>query len=839
MKQCITFVSAVGFKFMKSLKGHWFLVLLWLLVIGNLYGQKRNIDALRIQQSIKIDGKLDESAWTEGVSATDFTQSEPNVGQASRLKTEVFIKYDNSAVYLGYKLHDTEPSKILREFSLRDNPDSNAEMCSVFFDPFNSGLHGFLFIVSAAGVQSEAIVSNQNEDFNWNAIWESAVQVHDNGWTVEMKIPFSAIRFPQKNIQDWGINFGREIRRYREQSFWSFIDPTISGWVQQSGMLTGVKDITSPFRLSLTPYISGYYNIDNTGERDVVANTAYNAGLDLKYGINDAFTLDMTAIPDFGQVISDKKVLNLSAFEVFFEENRQFFTEGTELFNKGNLFYSRRIGQSQPFHLDSTNVRVDEVVTGSTPSKLLNATKISGRMSNGTGLGFLNAISGPGYTELTNADGIKRKVKTQPLTNYNVLVFDRNLKNNSSVYLMNTNVTRFGEFIDANVTGGGLNLRTKNQKYATNISGSYSNRSEPGSVEDGFKYDASWGKISGNWTYEVAHGVESVYYNPNDLGFLRSPNEFYTLGYLGYANYKPKNTKMQVYRFSFEAFNDRLYQPNVFTATSFSLNSFCMMKTRNAFGFYITVNPWGEHNYFEPRVRDYITYLKVPILGTLSGLISTDYRKPIALDINAGYDFFDQKDRKNYYITVSPRVRFNNRFSVTPSTYISIYKNDRGYVNKAFTSIEAQDQIGGGILFGDRDRVTVENSISAKYIFTAKMGVKLRIRHYWDNVLYSGFGTLASDGTLDKVEYNGIREDGTHDFDQNFNLLNIDLQYNWRFAPGSDLVVVWKNEIFNSNDSYKSTYVDNVSNLFEQGQSNSLSMRLLYYLDYLYLFPKK
>lgn len=809
------------------------------MIIVNVHAQKRTIQAQRIHDAIKIDGKLDESVWADENSATDFIQTEPNVGIFSKLKTEVLVKYDNAAVYLGFKLHDTEASKILKEFSLRDNPDSNADVCSVFFDPFNSGLHGFLFIVSAAGVQSDAIVSNHNEDFNWNAIWESDVKIHDNGWTVEMKIPYSALRFPQKNIQDWSINFGREIRRIREQSFWSFIDPTISGWVQQSGTLVGLKDIASPFRLSLTPYVSGYYNIENSNNSATVASTAYNAGLDLKYGINDAFTLDMTAIPDFGQVISDKKVLNLSAFEVFFEENRQFFTEGTELFNKGSLFYSRRIGQNQPHQIDSTVLQEDDIIIGNTSSKLLNATKISGRMTNGTGLGFLNAISGPGYTEVANTNGTKRKVKTQPITNYNVLVFDRNLKNNSSLYLMNTNVTRFGESVDANVTGGGLYLRTKNQKYFSNISASYSNRSNIDFLQDGYKYDTSFGKNSGNWTFELAHGIESVYYNPNDLGFLRSPNEFYTLGLLGYNNYKPKNDKIQLYRVNFEAFNDRLYQPNVFSVMSFSLNSFMLLKSRNAFGLNFRVSPWGEHNYFEPRTSDFSKYLTVPILGNIGGFISTDYRKAIALDANISYDVFSERKRYNYYITVSPRVRFNDRFSITPYTYVAIYKKDRGYVNKAITSVETQELIGNRILFGDRNRVTVENSISAKYIFTSKMGLNLRIRHYWDNVQYSDFGTLTDQGELNSVAYDGMADDETHDFDQNFNLLNIDLQYNWRFAPGSDIVLVWKNEVFNTNEDYKSTYIENVSNLFEDGQNNSISLRVLYYLDYLYLFPKK
>ncbi|MCB9308956.1 MAG: carbohydrate binding family 9 domain-containing protein [Lewinellaceae bacterium] len=803
------------------------------------FSQTKELVALRNHDHIKVDGILDEDGWLSADIATDFIQTEPSVGKPSDFRSEVKILYDNSAVYIGYNYFDPEPDKILKEFSLRDNPSSNADLCSVFFDPYSSGLHGFLFIVSSAGVQSDAIVSNQNEDFNWNAIWESAVKIHDKGWSAEIKIPFSAIRFPDKDIQEWGMNFGREIRRKREQCFWSFLDPTIAGWVQQSGKLKGISNISSPLRLSLTPYLSGYYNLDKLSDNTLVTNTAYNAGLDLKYGINDAFTLDMTVIPDFGQVISDKKVLNLSAYEVFFEENRQFFTEGTELFNKGNLFYSRRVGAQSSTTIDESQLASDEFITGYHTGNLINATKISGRTSNGTGLGLFNAISGAGYADIENADGEKRRIKTQPLTNYNVLVYDKNLKNNSSFYLMNTNVLRLGDFIDANVTGGGMNIRTKDQKYNTAFSGAYSNRQKKDFLEDGFKYDASWGKISGNWTYEFGHGIESVHYNPNDLGFLRSPNEFYGFGFLSYANYKPKSEKIQSYRVSLEAFHDRIYQPNVFSYMSFSVNSFLLLKSRVAFGLNGSINPWGEHDYFEPRIQDFKTFMAVPSNAKIGGFISSDYRKPVAIDANISYVYYQSTGRHNYFLSLFPRVRFNDRFSIFPSTQIALFNHDRGFVNKKLASTSLQNEIGEGILFGNRDRLRIENSISAQYIFTNKMGINLRIRHYWDNVQYLSFGTLNDDGTLKPIDFDGNDDSGAHAFNQNFNLFNVDFQFSWRFAPGSDMFLVWKNEIFKSDEEYLSSYSQNFGQLFDGGQSNSISLRVVYYLDYLYLFPKK
>ena len=349
-----------------------------------------------VENKIELDGILDEDVWQKVPQANGFVQTEPVPGQAATFDTDVKILYDNEAIFVGAKLYDPEPNKILKELSIRDQT-GNAETFSVFFDSYKSGLNGFLFTVTSSGVQVDAIVSNHNDDNNWNAVWESMVHIGDFGWSVEMKIPYSAIRFPESENQTWHVQCGREIRRFRETSYWNRIDPTIEGWVQQSGRLEGIKNIKPPVRLSISPYVTGYLDINhdpNRVENQTSIAPAYNIGMDLKYGINDAFTLDMTLIPDFGQVISDQQVLNLSPFEVFFQENRQFFTEGIELFDKGNLFYSRRIGDRPLKYFSVYNQLEDgeRIVDNPSISQLYNATKISGRTESGTGLGVFNAI---------------------------------------------------------------------------------------------------------------------------------------------------------------------------------------------------------------------------------------------------------------------------------------------------------------------------------------------------------------------------------------------------------------------------------------------------------------
>ena len=230
----------------------------------------------------------------------------------------------------------------------------------------------------------------------------------------------------------------------------------------------GIKDIEAPVRLFLYPYVS--VNAGHFPNGDATQSNwtqGFNAGMDLKYGINDAFTLDMTLIPDFSQVRSDNQVLNLSPFEVQFDENRQFFTEGTELFNKGNLFYSRRIGRTpKGFYdiedqLDSTEI----LLSNPSVTQLINSTKVSGRTNKGLGIGFFNAITNSMYAEVEDTiNGTVRQIKTEPLTNYNIAVLDQNLKNNSYITLINTNTERFDTERDANVTGLEFSLNDK-KKY--------------------------------------------------------------------------------------------------------------------------------------------------------------------------------------------------------------------------------------------------------------------------------------------------------------------------------------------------------------------------------------
>lgn len=277
----------------------------------------------------------------------------------------------------------------------------------VVLDTYNDKINAVGFYLTPLGEQYDAKYSSTSgEDDSWNAVWDGEAQLQVDGWTFEMRIPYSALRFVSKDNQTWGLNITRNRKKSGRQFMWNPVDPNVNGFINQEGQWTGIEKIKSPVRLSFSPYFSTYANhYPNVDSKLEDWTSSFNGGVDVKYGISDAFTLDMTLVPDFGQVQSDNKVLNLTPFEVRYNENRPFFTEGTELFSKGNLFYSRRVG-GEPIHVGDVYDQLganEDVINNPLQSKLINATKVSGRTKKGFGLGVFNAITKPMYATIENS----------------------------------------------------------------------------------------------------------------------------------------------------------------------------------------------------------------------------------------------------------------------------------------------------------------------------------------------------------------------------------------------------------------------------------------------------
>ena len=785
---------------------------------------KKTTEAVRIRNSIKIDGILGEAEWLNIPIATNFVENRPVPGSSPTYISEVKVIYDNTAIYIGAKLYDSQPDSISKELSQRDQL-LNTDWFGIFLDPYRDGINGVSFILTPAGVQFDAKYSTFGEDESWDAVWEAEAQITEDAWVAEFKIPYSAIRFPKQEQQTWGINFGRSIARLGEQYFWSEVNPEVDGFLNQAGTISGINNIKSPVRLSATPFAAVYFQnyYDKNEEPTSSWGRSFNGGMDIKYGINDAFTLDMTLIPDFGEARSDNQVLNLSPFEVRFDENRQFFTEGVELFNKGGLFYSRRLG-GRPLNMDEVEEQLEEgeeIVENPANVQLLNATKISGRTNKGLGIGFLNATAAETNALVGSPELGEREIMTSPLTNFNVLVFDQNLKNNSFATLINTTVLRSGADYDANVTGGILRLNTKKRTYQFAMEGALSQKYFSNApTELGHTFEVEFEKTSGNWNWELGYSEESDTYDPNDLGFLSNNNERQVDFWINYNQYEP-----------FLFFNrgnvglwtgyTRLYAPNEYA--EYGINMWAWGQTKNFWN--IEVWGYGEPletiDWFEARTegRFYVTPTNING-GTW---ISTDRRKAFQIQGSVNFQKHNEEGRSRARWSIGPRYRFSDKFNLSANISRTKFKNNVGYVN----TTEEDD-----IIFGKRDRTTVINNLNINYTFTNNMALSFRGRHYWQKVNYNSFHLLQEDGHLGATNY-------SDNHNSSFNAFTIDMIYRWRFAPGSDMFVVWKNAIFGEDNLVEIDYFENTKSLFNNPITNSLSLKVVYYLDYLNIVKPK
>ncbi len=789
------------------------------LVFAQDPAKQKELKAVRTAETPKIDGVLDDACWVNVPIATDFFEIRPVPGRVERQerRTEMKVLYDDFAIYVYARMYDA-PDSVSHELVSRDNI-GNADFISIIVDPFYDKMNGNGFFVTAAGVQFDAKYSQVgDEDPNWNAVWESAVKIDDKGWTCEMKIPYSALRFSSKDIQNWGLNFSRRIQRSNTQTFWNFVDPKVNGFINQEGLWTGISNIKPPVRLSFSPYLSAYVNHYPANLPGVKNTTArFNGGMDVKYGINNSFTLDMTLVPDFGQVQSDNRILNLTPFEVKFNENRQFFTEGTELFNKGDLFYSKRIGSIPSYSNYSEIGAGDKIIKDQTEAKVLNATKISGRTAKGLGVGIFNAITNSMQTEVEDANGNLREVETQPLTNYNILVFDQSLKNNSSATFVNTNVLRQGSAYDANVSALLFNLNSKGNKYFVNGAGkmSYLRGNE---TSTGYSYTLRFGKQSGNFTWRYNAVYADNKFDPSDMGFFTNNNFFDQRVGIGYSVYKPGKFYNQ-----FESWLNLIYSRRA-TPTAYqkvSANSGIWMQFKNLWSAELDLSLDAKGNDFY-EARNGQVY-KAP--GTFGVALYINPNRAKAYNFGGNIRYFKQNlfngEEYNFYLFQNFRLNDKVAFGLDLN-----FNPNYNFVN--WTTMQ-----GAQSIFSKYDRRTVENSFDAKYTFTNLMGVAVVLRHYWSDRRNKEFYLLKPDGNL--ADFQGTTPTGT---DRNYNVFNIDLIYIWQFAPGSTLTLSYKDAAETYQTYYLEKYNRNLSGILSAPQNNSLSVKVLYFVDYLDLKKK-
>jgi len=802
-----------------------FLILISLFFTLHLFSQNKdkNFTAVRTEHAPKIDGELSDEIWKSANILTDFTQNIPNEGLVPTEKTEVKILYDDYAIYVYAMMYDNHPDSIYKELGVRD-AYLRADLFRICFDTYNKQQDAYYFEVYASGVQRESKYS----DGLYDAVWDSKVKILSNGWCVEMKIPYSALRFPSVNEQIWGFQTTRTIERKKEFDQWALIPKTVNNSLVHWGQLYGIKNINAPLRLSITPFFSTYYektpNTFNSNEKSYTKSISYNFGADLKYGIDEKFTLDLTLFPDFGQVQSDSKVKNLSYNEITYNENRSFFKEGTELFNTNSLFYSRRIGKTPKefYQVESQLENGETVVENPSKVKLLNAIKVSGRNNNGLGIGVFNAVTDNMYATVENAEGTQRKILTEPLTNYNIIVFNQQLKNNSSAYIINTNVWRDKTFNHANVTASGLTLENKKHSYALDAFGILSqkftkNDSLSNTYNDliGYRYFIGIKKISGNFQFGASHTFINKTFDSRDLGYYITGNIMRERIYAGYYSFKPT----KIYRENYlDIYADYSINPETGkrNGNTISLSNYTALLNYSSLNIYFETTPFIFYDYYEPRVDG--RYSRVFRYYYLNSGWGSDSRKDLRLSLQLIFgDFTERFEGKLYSVSSTIRYRFNDKLNVR---YSFRYMDDT--YNIGFVNTTADDNI----IYGGRELITWENSASVQYLIKNDIAFTIEARHYWNTGNYKQYYDLLEDGDI--LENNSYAEN--HNF--SYNTISLDCTFSWQFAPGSSINIVYKNNIEQEDQNLDGTYSTNFKRTIDLPNTNSISFKFIYYLDY-------
>lgn len=475
----------------------------------------RSVNAYDLDSAIEIDGRLDEEAWSQAEIATGFRQFSPDEGESATQQTEVRILYGDGGVYVGAMLYDENPSGIERALGRRDDYN-RADWFVVSFDSYFNRQNAYTFGVNAAGIQYDGLRSSggfgggpgiPGVDESWDAVWYSDVSVTNEGWIVEMQIPYSMLRFPETEVQTWGVHFTRRIPRLGELSEWPLV-PRVErdNLIAQFGYLEDIRNIEPKPNIQVRPYlVSGYNTSENpTDPGEISTNTNIDMGGDLKIGLGPNVTLDATINPDFGQVEADPAVLNLTAFETFFEEQRPFFVEGIQIYEfrvgRGDLLYTRRIGAEDP---------------------IIGATKLSGRTEKGLSFGILGATTGGDF---------------DPSRNYGVARASQQIGDFSSLGgILTFYDSPFDDGSGRRRTYSGgtdWDLRFADNNYGIEGYAAFTHRtlSAVDESETGNSGRFFTEKRQGTWRGFVGTEWFSDEFNPNDLGQLRENNFILFLG---------------------------------------------------------------------------------------------------------------------------------------------------------------------------------------------------------------------------------------------------------------------------------------------------------------------
>ncbi|HSL24206.1 MAG TPA: DUF5916 domain-containing protein [Vicinamibacterales bacterium] len=811
--------------------------------------------------ALKLDGELNDDAWTRANAINDFLQREPKEGAPATFRTDARVAYDAEALYVAVQAYDPEPEKIVGILTRRDS-HSPSDWLRVIVDSYHDRRTAYEFAVNPAGVKLDKYYFNDgSEDQGWDAVWDVAVSRNAEGWRAEFRIPFSQLRFPASPNPTFGFAVLRQNARLNELSTWPLIAKSRNGFVSQFGQLNGLQMSRAPKRLELTPYTVAELKTEPApGDGNPLVDTrnpGASYGLDLKYAVTPGLTLTATVNPDFGQVEADPAVVNLSGFETFFSERRPFFIEGSSAFNFDmdcndgsctGMFYSRRIGRQPRLEPE---VGDDGFWTKPAQTTILGAAKLTGRVG-GFRIGALNALTGQESAVI--ADGAARtKAPVEPFTSYSVLRTKKEFANQSSLGFMVTSTNRDLQGTDSplralpgNATTGGVDWDWRVlKKYS--VTGYWAGsalagdtnaiaeiqestvhsfqRPDAGHVEfdpertslAGHAGSMAFSKISGErvrFTTNVA--FKSPGFDTNDLGFMRRADTINQSNWLQWRDDRPgkyvRSFRWNINQWSARNFDgDRLYMGG-------NVNAHWVLTSNWAFGGGLN----GETSGFDDRATR-----GGPGAVTQSGwngwsYVDTDSRKPVMVSWFLGGGRYAHGP---VFFDFEPSV------TVRPASFVNV---SAGMGWSAFSQ-ETQwvEQDGAGeYVFGHLKQRTISLNTRVNYTITPTLSIQIYARPFVSAGDYTDFLRLV-DGRANQLadRYAAYAAyDGNPSFNyRSFRTTNV---LRWEYKPGSTLFVVWQQGRENVADYGDFRFGRDVGRVFSTPASNVFLVKLSYWLNF-------
>lgn len=849
---------------------------------------KKECYTKKITHSVHIDGVLDEPIWETAKWHDGFQMYYPYDNKKASQRTQFAVLYDADFVYVAVHAFENEPSEIVKRLTRRDNLDG--DWVGVQFDSYNDMQTAYAFSVSVAGTKGDVFISGDgdSQDESWDPIWWVETAITNDGWVAEMKIPFSQFRFVNSYEQTWGLQIERYIQRNEEISLWQPKKRDDPGWVHHYGKMTGLVDIEPKKTFDLYPYVVGSYETYKADEDDPFRDGndwGGNVGLDGKVGLTNNLTLDFTINPDFGQVEADPSTVNLSGFELFFEEKRPFFIEGNNIidfplmFGDGdlsaeNMFYSRRIGR-QPHHYP--NLDDDEYAKVPNNTTIIGAAKITGRTENGLSIGLLETVAAEETAEIRFNETQIRKEIAEPTTNYSVLSLQKDFgQGNTLLSGMLTSTNRSIEteelnYLHKNAYTGGIDFTKywKEKTWMLSAKGSFSyvegsneaiTNTQESSVHlfnrpdaDHLDYDTTRTSLSGmagnlffgktggkGLRFIAATYFKSPGYEINDIGYVRHSDDIISVFWAGYRVNKP-----------FSIFKNLGANFNHWTGFDFSgqylgmggnVNGWFTFK--NNYSMSLGSNLSGT-NLSTTKLRGGPAY-KIPGNTRQWLWLGSDTRKKLSLNTHLSLvnGFEDYYARKSASLGVTFKPSDNLMISLNPE--VADQMNEQQYVSDADVGEDKR------YVLATIHQKTISMSLRMNLNLTPELSIQYWGQPFFATGKYSDYKIVAQSKSdeyekrfslLKDETINYNPDDETYEIDENtdgltdysfdrpdFNtkvfLHNLVLR--WEYRPGSVLFLVWNQNRQDYTDDPTQTFSHNVDNMFDFKPHDTFLIKLSY-----------